>query len=111
MREWSFHNRRRQSDERQNKQEKLMEFNQVMKKVAAQRRLCTQAWMAPIVAATLFVSSGEKPLSAQVPRVVEITLESAAEMAMNDSYSVRRVRLEIDRTRLLLEAERAALKS
>lgn len=49
------------------------------------------------------------PLSAQ--RVVDLTLESAVEMAMDDSYQVRRVRLDILRTRKELEAERAGLKS
>ena len=49
------------------------------------------------------------PLSAQ--RVVDLTLESAVEMAMDDSYQVRRVRLDILRTRKELESERAGLKS
>jgi outer membrane protein len=49
------------------------------------------------------------PLAAQ--RVVNLTLESAVEMAMDDSYQVRRVRLDILRTRKELEAERAGLKS
>lgn len=49
------------------------------------------------------------PLSAQ--RVVNLTLQSAVEMAMDDSYQVRRVRLDILRTRKELEAERAGLKS
>src|SRR5690606_15475564 len=49
------------------------------------------------------------PLTAQ--QVVDLTLESAVEMAMDDSYQVRRVRLDILRTRKDLEAERAGLKS
>ncbi len=50
------------------------------------------------------------PAAGQAPPI-ELTLESAVGMAMDDSYQVRRVRLEIDRTRRVLEAERAGLKS
>src|SRR5688500_6235864 len=50
------------------------------------------------------------PVSAQT-EIVDLSLERAVEMAMDDSYQVRRLRLEIDRTRKLLEAERAGLKS
>lgn len=53
--------------------------------------------------------SAAAPAAAQAP--IELTLENAVGMAMGDSYQVRRVRLEIDRTRRVLEAERAGLKS
>ncbi|HET7275624.1 MAG TPA: TolC family protein [Longimicrobiaceae bacterium] len=49
------------------------------------------------------------PITAQ--RVVDLTLERAVEMAMDDSYQVRRVRLEVERTEKLLQAELAGLKS
>ena len=51
------------------------------------------------------------PLRAQAGAPLELTLESAVELAMGDSYRVRRLRLEIERTRSLLEAQRAGLKS
>src|SRR5690606_32177349 len=44
-------------------------------------------------------------------RAIELTLENAVAMAMDDSYQVRRVRLDIERARRVLEAERAGLKS
>ena len=49
--------------------------------------------------------------ASQTPRVVDLSLESAVEMAMGDSYRVRRLRLEIERTRSLLNAQRAGLRS
>lgn len=44
-------------------------------------------------------------------RQVEITLESAVRMTIDDSYRVRRLRLDVERTRSLLQAQRAGLKS
>ncbi|HKJ69910.1 MAG TPA: TolC family protein [bacterium] len=49
------------------------------------------------------------PLSAQ--RRIDFTLETAAEIAMQNSYEVQQLQLNIDRTRKWLEAERAGLKS
>jgi hypothetical protein len=89
----------------------MTEFQKTSRSLAAPGRPGNQAWMAPFLAAALIVSGGTQPLLAQVPRVIDLTLESAAEMAMDDSYSVRRIRIEIERTRQLLVAERAALKS
>jgi outer membrane protein len=54
---------------------------------------------------------GGAPALAQEPNVIDLSLETAVGMAMDDSYRVRRVRLEIERTRRVLEAERAGLKS
>lgn len=51
------------------------------------------------------------PAAAQAPATVQLSLESAVEMAMEDSYRVRRLRLEIERTRSLLDAQRAGLRS
>ncbi len=61
-----------------------------------------------VLAALLLIA---RPAAAQQPRVVDLTLESAVEMAMDDSYEVRRVRLQVERTQKLLEAELAGLKS
>ncbi len=66
-------------------------------------------WIAVATAALAMAWAG--PLRAQEPRVVNLTLESAVEMALDDSYQVRRVRLDVERTQKLLEAERAGLKS
>lgn len=44
-------------------------------------------------------------------RQVDLTLESAVRMTIDDSYRVRRLRLDVERTRSLLQAQRAGLKS
>src|SRR5690606_23232738 len=51
------------------------------------------------------------PLSAQSGKKVNLTLESAVRMTIDDSYRVRRLRLDVERTRSLLQAQRAGLKS
>lgn len=69
-------------------------------------------WRQPwkVCAATAgFVLGLAAPVRAQ--RVVNLTLESAVEMAMGDSYRVRRLRMDVERTQRLLEAQRAGLKS
>jgi len=50
-------------------------------------------------------------LSAQAQRAVDLTLESAVQMTIDDSYRVRRLLMDVERTRSLLDAERAGLKS
>lgn len=50
-------------------------------------------------------------LRAQEAGPVELTLESAVAMAMEQSYSVRQLQMGIDQTRSLLKAERARLKT
>ncbi len=42
---------------------------------------------------------------------IDLTLESAVEIMMNNSYQIRQLEMGIERTRLLLKAERAGLKS
>lgn len=64
---------------------------------------------AGLVLLAIGVASGES--AGQEPRTIQLTLESAVEMAMDDSYRVRQLRLEIERTRSLLSAQRAGLKS
>jgi outer membrane protein TolC len=49
---------------------------------------------------------------AQVPAAaVELTLEKMVELGLRDSFRVRQLQLEVERTRSLLQAEQAALKS
>ncbi len=60
--------------------------------------------LAPAGAAAQLVVSGQ-----QEP--TELTLESMVEMGLRDSYRVRQLQLEVERTRSLLSAERAGLKS
>lgn len=50
-------------------------------------------------------------IHAQQSELVELTLESAVELAMGQSYSVRQLQMGVDRTRSLLKAERAGLKT
>lgn len=49
-------------------------------------------------------------LSAQ-DRRVDLDLESAVRMTIDDSYRVRRLQLDVERTRSLLDVQRAGLKS
>lgn len=61
-----------------------------------------------IVASGVLLTSG---IHAQEPVPIELTLESAVELAMGQSYRVRQLQMGIDRTRSLLKAERARLKT
>ena len=64
-------------------------------------------------AAVLFVSVeafGQViPPAGQAP--IELTLDRMVELGLRDSYRVRHLQLEVERTRSLLSAERAGLKS
>jgi outer membrane protein len=56
------------------------------------------------------------PAAAQVPGApaqgpIELTLDHMVELGLRDSYRVRHLQLEVERTRSLLSAERASLKS
>jgi outer membrane protein TolC len=51
------------------------------------------------------------PAAAQQAAVIDLTLERMVELGLKDSYRVRQLTLDIDRTRALLQAERAGLKS
>jgi len=62
-----------------------------------------------LVVLGLFVSAA--PLAAQSGKKENLTLESAVRMTIDDSYRVRRLRLDVERTRSLLQAQRAGLKS
>lgn len=61
--------------------------------------------------AALLLCALPRPADGQTTRAVDLTLESAVQMTIDDSYRVRRLRLEVDRTRSLLVAQRAGLKS
>ena len=66
-----------------------------------------------VVLFTLLIAllgAAPRPLFAQGQQV-DLTLESAVRMTIDDSYRVRRLRLDVDRTRSLLQAQRAGLKS
>ena len=69
-------------------------------------RLRAAGWL--LVSLALFSTV---PARAQRGQSIDLTLESAVEMAMENSYRVRQLRLGIERTRHLLRAERAELKS
>ena len=51
------------------------------------------------------------PVHGQSGQVVPLTLERLVELGMRDSYRVRQLRLDIERTRSNLRAEQAGLKS
>ncbi|MEX2283594.1 MAG: TolC family protein [Gemmatimonadota bacterium] len=67
------------------------------------------AWRLAFFALTAFTLTA--PLTAQQPAPIELTLDRMVELALKDSYRVRQLLLDIDRTRALLQAERAGLKS
>jgi outer membrane protein len=67
-----------------------------------------------LLAGVLTASATGPSLKAQVitpGRDIELTLELMVELGLRDSYRVRQLQLEVDRTRSLLSAERAGLKS
>lgn len=75
-------------------------------------------WMTPrgagravFAACMALIAALPHTTQAQTGRPVELTLESAVQMTIDDSYRVRRLLLEVERTRSLLSAERAGLKS
>ena len=49
--------------------------------------------------------------SAAAGQTIELTLERMVELGLRDSYRVRQLQLEVERTRSLLRAEQASLKS
>lgn len=51
------------------------------------------------------------PASARAGQTIELTLERMVALGLRDSYRVRQLQLEVERTRSLLLAERASLKS
>ncbi len=62
-----------------------------------------------VIAFALLVSFS--PKSAKSQQVIDLSLESAVDIALNNSYQVRQLQLGIERTRKWLEAQRADLKS
>ena len=68
-------------------------------------------WRVPLAALLLACCLAPGPAVGQAGRPVELTLESAVRMTIDDSYRVQRLRLNVDRTRSLLQAQRAGLKS
>ena len=63
-----------------------------------------------VVAGCLAVG-GAGTAAAQQGRVVELTFERMVELGLADSYRVRQLLLEVERTESLLQAEQAELKS
>ena len=61
-----------------------------------------------IVITVLSITSRE---SAQAGKIVHLTLDSAVEIAMANSYRIKQLEMGIERTRYWLTSERAALKS
>ena len=78
-----------------------------MQRMTAPRPI--RAWPGAVLLGVALLSAA--PAEAQNARRVDLTLESAVRMTIDDSYRVRRLRLDVDRTRSLLQAQRAGLKS
>jgi len=66
-------------------------------------------WIVCIVCLINIIFLNEKQLPAQ--RTIDLTLDTAIDIALDNSYQVRQLQLNIERTRKNLEAERAGLKS
>lgn len=71
--------------------------------------LSARGGLAGLCATLMF--SLPQALEAQTGRQVDLTLEAAVQMTIDDSYRVRRLHLEVERTRSLLQAQRAGLRS
>src|SRR5687767_12947413 len=67
-------------------------------------------WRSIIAVLSLFVLA-TAPAEGQQPGPIDLTLERMVELGMRDSYRVRQLLMDIDRTRALLLAERAGMKS
>jgi outer membrane protein len=74
---------------------------QLMKSV---RSVVAAVLLLPVCASAQVVTSG-------TDAPVELTLERMVELGLRDSYRVRHLQLEVERTRSLLSAERAGMKS
>lgn len=68
-----------------------------------------RAGVASIVFMAAVLASGQPATAQQQP--VPLTLERMVELGLRDSYRVRRLQLDIERTRSLLRAEQAGLRS
>src|SRR5688572_24264922 len=66
-----------------------------------------------VTAAALLVSADAfgQTITSGVQAPIELTLDRMVELGLRDSYRVRHLQLEVERTRSLLSAERAGLKS
>ena len=69
---------------------------------------CRARW--PTVLALLAFGPLAPPLAAQQNQV-EMTLERMVDLTLSDSYRIRNLNLSIERTRYILDAERARLRS
>lgn len=67
--------------------------------------------MALLVALSVAVSGTALAQGTAPAGDLELTLERMVELGLRDSYQVRQLQLNVERTRSLLEAERAGLKS
>jgi len=74
------------------------------------RRRTGAVTVAAITAMAAALGIPASPAHAQA-QVVDLTLERMVELGLRDSYRVRQLELEVDRTRSLLRAEQAGLKS
>ncbi len=66
-------------------------------------------WFIVFICLGITFFTNEKAVYAQ--RIIDLTLDSAIDIALDNSYQVRQLQLSIERTRKYLEAERAGLKS
>ncbi|MCR4374564.1 MAG: hypothetical protein NUW22_06920, partial [Acidobacteria bacterium] len=74
------------------------------------RRFRSATGVCGLLAAVL-LWSGVGIAGAQAVAPVELTLEKMVELGLRDSFRVRQLQLEVERTRSLLQAEQASLKS
>ncbi len=68
----------------------------------------------PFAAAAIVLCSAEasgQVITSASQAPIDLTLDRMVELGLRDSYRVRHLQLEVERTRSLLSAERAGLKS
>lgn len=75
-----------------------------------QRRLLRACGML-LLGSFLLIELAPPAQAQQQNQVINLTVERMAELGLRDSYQIRRLVLEIERTRSLLRAEQAGLKS
>ena len=67
--------------------------------------------LAGVVLAAVLAPGATAQVGRPAAQRIELTLERMVELGLRDSYRVRQLQLEVERTRALLQAERAGLKS
>ncbi len=72
-------------------------------------RMCRAVAAAIVLALLALEGPGARPANAQ--QTVQLTLDSAVDIAMGSSYRIKQLEMGIERTRYYLKSRQASLKS